>query len=208
MFAEMKLAEFLDETASKEPVPGGGSVAAMSGAVAAALTEMVANLTIGKKKYAEVEEEMQSIVQEANSLRIKLLQSIDDDAASFNLVMQAFKMPKETAAQVNLRKIQIQNTTKKAALVPLEVAENAFSMMKMIAKVVEKGNAMAVTDGAVAAMMARTAVLGALYNVKINLASIKDQEFVAQINKKVERLEAEVVTKEKEILGKVDLTHS
>ncbi len=205
MFAEMKLAEFLEETASKEPVPGGGSVAAMSGATAAALTEMVANLTIGKKKYAEVEEEMKVIAKAASSLRIKLLQAVDDDAESFNFVMQAFKMPRETTAQVDLRKIQIQNNTKKAALVPLEVAEKAFSMMGMIDKVVEKGNAMAVTDGAVAAMMARTAVLGALYNVKINLASIKDQEFVTKISEKVERLEAEVVTKEKEILGKVDL---
>ncbi|MBN4062632.1 MAG: methenyltetrahydrofolate cyclohydrolase [Alkaliphilus sp.] len=205
MLAEMKLSEFLEKTASNKPVPGGGSVAAMSAATAAALTEMVANLTIGKKKYIEVEEEMKSIAQTVKELRKKLVEAIDRDAEAFNGVMSAFKMPKNTEEQVDLRKIQIQNNMKKAALVPLEVAKDAFSMMGMISSITEKGNKNAVTDAAVAAMMARTAVLSALYNVRINLASIKDQEFVEKISLKASELETKIVEEEKKILSKVEL---
>ncbi len=205
MLASMGLKEFLEKTASNDPVPGGGSIAAMSAATAAALTEMVANLTVGKKKYVEVEEEMKVIAEKASNLREKLINDIDRDADSFNLVMDAFKLPKETDEEKADRSSAIQEATKKAALVPLEVAKEAFGMMEIIETVVVKGNANAVTDGAVAAMMARTAVLSALYNVKINLSSIKDETFVAEVSQQVKQLEEEVIVKEKGILGKVEL---
>ncbi|MCD5410915.1 MAG: cyclodeaminase/cyclohydrolase family protein, partial [Clostridiales bacterium] len=172
MLAEMKLNKFLEKTGSSEAVPGGGSIAAMSAAAAAALTEMVARLTIGKKKYIEVDEEMRNVAQTASILREGFVVAIDKDADAFNRVMSAFKMPKETEEQKELRKIQIQNNMKKASLVPLEVAEDSFSLMVLINVITEKGNKNAITDAAVAAMMARTAVLSALYNVKINLSSI------------------------------------
>jgi len=205
MLASLGLNEFLEKTASKDPVPGGGCVAAMSAATAAALTGMVANITIGKKKYVEVEEEMKAIAEKAATLREKLLNDINRDADSFNEVMAAFKLPKETDEEKAVRTNAVQEATKKAAQVPLEVAKEAYGMMEIIEAVVVKGSANAVTDGAVAAMMARTAVLSALYNVKINLSSIKDEAFVADLAQQVKQLEEDVVAKEQAILGKVVL---
>lgn len=205
MLAEMYLKEFLDKTASNEPVPGGGSIAALSGAIAAALTEMVANLTIGKKKYLAVEEEMKEISAAFTNYRNKLVQDIDRDSAAFNEVMAAFKLPKETEEEVAARNAVIEAATKKATLVPLEVARDTYKMMATIEVVVEKGNQNAVTDGAVAAMMARTAVLSALYNVEINLGSLQDEAFVAEVRNEVTALRQQAVEAEKRILEKVKL---
>lgn len=205
MLGNMSVTDFLEKTASNDPVPGGGSIAALSAATAAALTEMVANLTIGKKKYVEVEEEMKEVAKTLLAAREELIRDIDKDADSYDQVMQAFKLPKETEKEIDERKNAIQEATKKAALVPLEVAKKAFGLMEAIEMVVVKGNQNAVTDGAVAAMMARTAVLSALYNVKINLGSIKDVAFVEETSKKVAELESMVEITEKNILAKVVL---
>lgn len=205
MLADKTLKAFLDETASKAPVPGGGSIAAMSAATAAALTEMVANLTVGKKGYEEVQDEMAELASTLPNVRDGFISDIDRDADAFNKVMDAFKMPKETDEEKAERRQAIQDGMKNAASVPLEVARNAFGIMEFAAKVVEKGNKNAVTDGAVAAMMARTAVLSALFNVKINLGSIKDEEFVKRLSEEVSQLETKAQEVEKEILSKVEL---
>lgn len=205
MLADKNLKEFLKETASNSPVPGGGSVAALSAGLAAALTAMVANLTIGKKGYEELEEEMTVIAKEAEKYKDLFIEYIDKDSDAFNQVMDAFKLPKETEEEKEIRKNKIQEALKNAALVPLEVARTALKIMDIVEKVVVKGNKNAVTDGAVAAMMARTATLSALYNVKINLGSIKDAEFVEKTQKEVRQIEEDVVRLEKEILGKVVL---
>jgi methenyltetrahydrofolate cyclohydrolase len=205
MLGDKSLKLFLAETASKSPVPGGGSIAAMSAGTAAALTEMVANLTIGKKGYDDAQEEMKELAESLPSVREGFIADIDKDADAFNKVMDAFKMPKETDEEKAARRNAIQEGMKTAASVPLEVAKNAFAIMDSAAKVVEKGNKNAVTDGAVAAMMARTAVLSALFNVKINLGSIKDEEFVSRVSKEVEELEKKAIDLEKEILSKVVL---
>lgn len=205
MLGDKTIKDFLEETASKSPVPGGGSIAAMSAGVATALTEMVANLTIGKKGYEDVQEEMTELASTLPSVRKGFIADIDRDAQAFNKVMTAFKMPKETDEEKNERKNAIQDSMKNAALVPLEVARKAFSIMEQISIVVEKGNKNAVTDGAVAAMMTRTSVLSALFNVKINLGSIKDEEFVKTVSNEVNELEIKVNDLEKQILSKVDL---
>ena len=205
MLADKSLKAFLEETASKSPVPGGGSIAAMSAATAAALTEMVANLTIGKKGYEDVQEEMMELASSLPSIRENFVSDIDRDAEAFNRVMDAFKLPKETEEEKTKRRNAIQDSMKNAASVPLAVAKNAFKIMDLIGKVVEKGNKNAVTDGAVAVMMARTAVLSALYNVKINLGSIKDGDFVKVVYDEVNQLEGKVNEIEKEILSKVVL---
>ncbi|WP_069649810.1 cyclodeaminase/cyclohydrolase family protein [Caloranaerobacter ferrireducens] len=205
MLQDLNLKEFLEKTASKSPVPGGGSVAALSASLSASLIEMVGNLTIGKKGYEDVEDEMKEIVSICSKYREKFVNDIDRDSDAFNKVMAAFKLPKDTEEEKAARKKSIQESFKTAALVPLEVAEDAFKLLEFAAKVVEKGNKNAVTDGAVAAMMARTAVLSALYNVKINLGSIKDEEFVSKVSKQVESLESQVNNIEKEILSKVEL---
>lgn len=205
MLADKTLKKFLEETASNSPVPGGGSVAALSAGLAAALTEMVANLTIGKKGYEGLEKEMESIVKEVSGYRQRFIEDIDRDSDSFNEVMEAFKLPKGTEEEKEIRKNSIETAMKNAALVPLEVAKRALNIMSFAEKVIEKGNKNAVTDGAVAAMMARTAVLSALYNVKINLGSIKDAEFVERVGKEVERIEEKAWKVEKDLLEKVRL---
>ncbi|MCG4579407.1 cyclodeaminase/cyclohydrolase family protein [Clostridium cochlearium] len=205
MLKDMTIKEFIYETASDSPAPGGGSIAALSAASAAALIEMVANLTIGKKGYEEVEEEMKELKGVAAEYKEKFINYIDEDSDSFNKIMDAFKMPKNTEEEKKARTKIIQEGFKGAATVPLNVAKDAFELLALAEKVIEKGNQNAVTDGAVAAMSARTAVHSALYNVKINLGSIKDEEFVNNTKKEIEKLESNVDKIEKEILNKVEL---
>ncbi len=205
MLAALGLSELLDKTASSDPVPGGGSIAALSAAVAASLAEMVANLTMGKKGYESVEEEMTAVAEKMRPLREKLLDDMDRDADAYSEVFSAFKLPKRTEEEKEKRQKTIQDGLKHATLVPLGVAEDAFSILKLARTVITRGNKNAVTDGAVAAMMARTAVLSALYNVKINLGSIKDEAFVDEMREKVKRLEEETLKEEQEILSLVEL---
>ena len=201
----MNIKEFLAATSSDAPVPGGGSVAALSAAIASSLTEMVANLTIGKKGYEEVQDEMKAISEKMSAYTPKFVDFIDKDATSFDDVMKAFKLPKETDEEKKARTEAIQNGMKLAATVPLETAQAAMEILGMIETIVVKGNSNAVTDGAVAAMMTRTAVLSALYNVKINLGSIKDAEYVEKTAAEVARIEKEVVEIESRILSQVKL---
>jgi len=205
VLAELRVSELLDKTASSDPVPGGGSIAALSAAAAAGLAEMVANLTVGKKGYEAVEEEMKAVAAKMRPLREKFLKDMDRDADAYNEVFSSFKMPKRTEEEKEKRQKAIQEGLKHAASVPLGVAEDAFSILGLVRTVIAKGNKNAVTDGAVSAMMARTAVLSALYNVKINLGSIKDEAFVNRVRKKVKHLDAETVKMEKEILSLVDI---
>lgn len=205
MLVHKSVTEFLDETASSNPVPGGGSIAAHSGATAAALVEMVASLTIGKKKYIEVEEDMKRLREKAIGLRKELLEDVDRDSHAFDKVMAAFKLSKETDEEKAIRRDAIQEAMKQAATVPLEVARKSLQVMHLSKAVVEKGNCNTITDGAVSAMMGRTAVLSALYNVRINLGSIKDEELVKTFNQEVELLEKEARALEKNILDSVEL---
>lgn len=201
----LSVLEFAQKTASKDPVPGGGSISALAGALAAALAEMVAGLTIGSKKYAEVHDEMKPIKEKANKICAELMDDIQKDSDAFTKVMDAFKMPKATDHEKSVRSDAIQSAMKGAAEVPLSVAEKAYSIMDLSKIVVTKGNKNAVTDGMVSAMMARTAVLGALLNVKINLGSIKDETYVKDMTKRVNELEAKAMEKETMILCKAEL---
>ncbi|MDD2496044.1 MAG: cyclodeaminase/cyclohydrolase family protein [Tissierellia bacterium] len=198
----MTLVDFANQVASNSPVPGGGSIAAVCGTLSAALTEMVANLTIGKKKYMQVEEHMKEIIQEACNLRNKLIDDIQKDSDSYNKVMTSYKMPKDTDEEKVIRQKNIQESLKNAALVPLSVAESSYQVLPLVEEVIEKGNSNAVTDGLVACMMARTSVLSALLNVKINLISINDIDFVNNLNGKVKELEIRTMEYEKKILEK------
>ncbi|HOV36318.1 MAG TPA: cyclodeaminase/cyclohydrolase family protein [Dysgonamonadaceae bacterium] len=196
----LTLKQFLEKTANNEPVPGGGSISALHGAVAAALTEMLANITIGKKNYSAVEETMKLNATKASALRTEFLTDIDRDAEAYNLVFEAFRLPKDTDEQKVLRSEKIQEATKVAALVPMEVAERAFELLDLISETTRKGKKNAITDGCVAMMTCRTAVLGALLNVRINLASIKDERFVKELSEKCNRIENETLRKEQELM--------
>ncbi|HIS10913.1 MAG TPA: cyclodeaminase/cyclohydrolase family protein [Candidatus Avibacteroides excrementipullorum] len=200
MLIDLTIKGFLDKTAGSDPVPGGGSISALNGSIAAALTEMVANLTIGRKKYAEVEDKMREVAGRMAEIRTVLANDIDKDSDAYDKVFAAFKLPKETDEEKAHRSNVIQETTKEAALVPMSVAENAAAIMDTIAYVAHNGNQNAVTDATVAMMAARTCVLGALLNVKINLSSIKDEAFVKELSDKADRLEKEAIAKEQELL--------
>ncbi|MCK5205501.1 MAG: cyclodeaminase/cyclohydrolase family protein [Desulfobacterales bacterium] len=205
MLSNLKITKFLEKTAEGTAVPGGGSIAALNAAISAGLSEMVANLTIGKKGYEAVQKEMKEITAAASKLRKKLVKDIDRDAAAYNEVMKAFKMPQNTEKQQDRRNNAIQAGLKNASLVPLSVARDALSIMDLTARVIRKGNKNAATDGAVAALTARTAILGALYNVKTNLNFIEDHKFLKEMTKEVKSMESRVVQKEKEILSHVDI---
>lgn len=200
MLVDLTIKGFLSETAGSSPVPGGGSISALNGAIASALTEMVANLTIGKKKYADVEGQMRTIAIEAASIRERLIRDIDRDSEAYDRVFAAFKLPKETEEQIAERKRTIQDATKEAAIVPMQVAEEVASVMETIIYVAHKGNRNAVTDACVAMMTARTCVLGALLNVRINLGSIEDEAFVKRMREKADYLEAEAIRIETKLL--------
>ena len=202
---DMTIEAFAAQTASNDPVPGGGSISALAGSLAAALTEMVAGLTIGKKKYVEVEEEMKAVIPGMQSAREQLLLDIKRDSESFNLYMQALSLPKDTDEEKAARTAAMQNGLKEAVKVPLSVAKASVAILPAAELMVTKGNRSAVTDGLVAAMMARTAVLGALFNVKINLQSIKDEAFVSEIAKEVRELEIQAVEMEKKILNQSEV---
>ena len=177
------LSGFLGELASGSPTPGGGSVAALCGALGAALNSMVANLTIGKKKYADYDAEMKEALAGAETLRLELTQMIDEDAAVFNKVMVALKMPKETDAEKASRKTALQQALVDAATVPLAVMEMCVGVIRMAKPVAEHGNVNAVSDAGVAALVARAGVHAAGLNVRINLGGIRaeeHQEFAAK----------------------------
>ncbi|MDY3112509.1 MAG: cyclodeaminase/cyclohydrolase family protein [Porphyromonas sp.] len=190
----------LDVTAGKDPVPGGGSISALCGSIAAALTEMVAGLTIGKKKYAEVEEQMKQLAERVQQIRQQLILDVDRDSEAYNVVFAAFQMPKETDEEKAARSAQIQEATKIAANVPMEVARRVYSLLSDIEEVVSNGNQNAVTDGCVAMMSARNAIIGALFNVRINLTSIKDEQYVADMTAEADRLEREVIEREAKVI--------
>lgn len=201
MLSELTLKGFLAETAGEAPVPGGGSISALNGAIAAALCEMVANLTVGKKKYAECEEEMREIASSVAAIQRELVLDIDRDSDAYNLVFGAFKMPKETEEEKAARSKAIQDNTIIAAKVPMEVARRTSAILDKIEAVAARGNQNAVTDACVAMMCARTAIVGALFNVRINLTSIKDEAFVAAMQQEADKLEADVLRRELAIIA-------
>lgn len=198
---DMTLTGFCAETISNSPAPGGGSIAALCGALSASLAGMVASLTIGKKGYEGEEGEMLALREKALSLQQNLLSAIDEDASSFNGYMAALKLPKDTEEQKGVRKAALQQGLKEAAMVPLHTAELAAEIFPLATYVVEHGNKNALSDGLVSAMAARTAILSALLNVRINLASIKDEEFVQCMNAKCLELKETAYAQEAAILA-------
>ena len=205
MLTDLTIKDFLKKTASNSPVPGGGSIAALSGAISASLLEMVANLTIGKKGYEEFEEEMKEISAALLEYRKKLIADIDKDSNAYDAVMATYRLPKSNDEERDRRSGAIQEALKNAVLVPLEVAKMGLDIIKLAGNIVRDGNKNAITDGAVAAMMARTALLSALYNVKINLSSIKDEAFVNEISDQVRDMEIKIQKLEQGILAEIDL---
>jgi glutamate formiminotransferase/formiminotetrahydrofolate cyclodeaminase len=169
------LSGFVASVASSHPVPGGGSVAAHAGALAAALAQMVAGLTVGKKKYAIVDAEMKETALKAADLGNRLASLVKRDADAYALVSEAYKLPKEPADAAALRGERVTTALLKAAEVPLETARAAVEVAQLAVLVAEKGNSNAVTDAGVAALLAAASAKGAAYNVRVNVQALDDR---------------------------------
>ena len=199
MLTDLTVKKFLEQVASDQPVPGGGSVSALCAALSAGLLEMVARLTVGKTNDTALDEKLSTLIEAASRLRTKLIEDVDKDTLSFAQVMKACRMPKGSAQEKSVRQKEVQDALTQATRVPLSVAETGVGLLTLAGTAVREGNSSAVTDAVVAALMARSAVIGALYNVRINLMSIKDMTFRDEIAKQVELLEKEAIEKERDI---------
>lgn len=189
--AQITTFDFLEALASGQPTPGGGGAAALTGSQAAALVSMVINFTVGKKKYADVEEEMRSYLERSEALRAALLAAVDADAAAFDAVAATYSLPKETDEEKAARTAAMQEALKHAAAVPFDVAEQCLEIMRLAVPVGAKGNSNVVSDAATALYLAFAAFKSAIVNVNINLKLIKDEVFVAAWRAKVATLLAE-----------------
>jgi glutamate formiminotransferase/formiminotetrahydrofolate cyclodeaminase len=190
---------FVEELAAPTPTPGGGSAAAYAGAMGAGLVAMVAGLTIGKKKYADVEAEMQAIRVVAENLRKELTQAVDDDASAFEAVMGAYRLSKENEELAAVRSSAIVTATLNAAHVPLHVAEDVVKVMELGLKCVRKGNLSAISDAMSGFAMCRAALTAAGYNVRININSLEDKSAGEKMLAELKELEAKADDLEKEI---------
>ena len=174
---DLKSTEFLTALASSAPAPGGGGGAAMAGALAAALASMVANLTIGKEKFAQQEPEVKALLEETEEERQRLLRLVEDDAAVFNSFMSCYKLPKATEEEKVARTAAIRSAAKQAAEVPLAIARASYKVLTLAERLVRIGNPGVITDGACSALLARAALRCAEYNVRINLGLTKDEAY-------------------------------
>lgn len=177
----MTLREFANETASESPAPGGGSISAYVGSLGAALTGMVANLSAGKRGWEDKLEQMSAIAEKSQALKDQLLKDVDEDTRSFDGVMAAFALPKNTDEEKKARTAAIQAATLYATQVPLQVMKTAYQVLPLAELMVAEGNPNSVTDAAVGALCARTAIQGALLNVKINASGLKDRTIAEAI---------------------------
>ena len=188
MLTEKPVTVFLDELASSAPAPGGGSVAALSGALGAALVSMVCNLTLGKKKYANVQGDIEALLSQSEALRKELVELLETDVQVYTEVSKAMKMPRATEEERAARTAAMQKALKAATDVPMRVAEACVKVMDLCRPAAEKGNVNAVSDVGVAVLMAEAGLRSAALNVLINLAWIKDEAFVAENRAKLDAL--------------------
>jgi formiminotetrahydrofolate cyclodeaminase len=188
MIKEGAIDKFLDDLASSRATPGGGSAAAIIGAMGAALSAMVCNLTIGKKKYAEVEEEMKVLLSKSEALRARLTGMIQDDVAAFDAVMGAYGMPKETDAEKEKRSAAIQDALKLATEVPLRCCHAAREVIDLAAVASAKGNVGVISDAGVAVLAAYAALRSAALNVYTNAKIITDKAYADAKLKELEKL--------------------
>lgn len=195
---------FAEELASASPAPGGGSAAALCGTLGAALTSMVANLTVGREKFKDAEETMQSVLSQADALRSDFLALIDEDTEAFNGYMAAWKLPKATDEEKCARKQAIDTAAVAAADVPLRTLETCAALAKLAKAAAESGNPNVLSDAGVAALLAVAAAKSAAFNVRINLPSLKDEAFANECRIRMEKALEKTEAFAKETEGMLD----
>ena len=191
MMLEKKTTEFLEALSSSQPVPGGGGASATVGALASALGMMVANLTIGKKKYADVEEEVKSARDSLNELMQELIKLTDEDAKVFEPLSKAYGLPKETKEQQEYKEKVLEEELYKASIVPMDIMETVLKTMKLLDLMGEKGSLIAISDVGVGILFAQAALEGASLNIYINVKLMKDENHKKELETKADALIAE-----------------
>jgi len=190
---DLNLREFANELSIDSPAPGGGSTAALCGALSSALSAMVSNLTVGKKEYEDVQSKVKDLATQGQTLKDQLLHDVDADTVAFNEVMVAMRMKKKTDKQKEDRAAAIEETSKKATLVPLGVLEKCVEALKLAKEVVLSGNKNSISDAGVAGLTAQAGAEGAFYNVKINLPDIQDGKFRKDVGNRANALKEEAI---------------
>ncbi|NIM58337.1 MAG: glutamate formimidoyltransferase [Candidatus Aminicenantes bacterium] len=190
---DLNLREFANELSVDSPAPGGGSTAALCGALSASLSSMVSNLTVGKKEYKNVQKDVKEIAMNAQSLKDEFLRAVDLDTMAFNKLMDAYRLPKKTKEQEQEREQAIEEAVKEATMVPFGVLEKSIDALNLATQIALKGNKNSLSDAGVAGLTAQAAAEGAYYNVKINLPNLQDSEFKSKIKKQATSLKNKAV---------------
>lgn len=180
--------DFLDELSSSSPTPGGGGTSGLVGAVGCALGLMVGNLTVGKKKYKDVEDEIRETMEKLEDLKKKLVTSVDDDAENFKPLAEAYRLPKNTEEEKKHKEFVMESCLLDASLVPLQIMDLSYQSLKLFSTLNEKGSVMAISDVGVGVQCLRSALTGAIMNVYINTKSMKNREMAEKMNKRAEKL--------------------
>ncbi|MCJ7806801.1 MAG: cyclodeaminase/cyclohydrolase family protein [Clostridia bacterium] len=188
MLKELTVEQFVSAVASSSPAPGGGSVAALAGAQAAGLLSMYCNLSQNRDKLGDLVGMLQKAGEEARFLKTKLLEAIDEDTAAFNRVMDVYRLSKDSEAEKTERAKAIQAAAAYAAAVPLQTARDSFKILSIVCEVAAKGNPAAITDLGVANLQALAALIGACYNVRINLGMLTDKKLVGEFNCEIDEI--------------------
>ncbi|NLJ72525.1 MAG: cyclodeaminase/cyclohydrolase family protein [Syntrophomonadaceae bacterium] len=199
MLVDKSITDYMNDLASSLPAPGGGSVAALTGALGASLLAMVCHLTIGKEEFADIEANLQVALQKSDELRDRLTRLVDEDAQAFSSVIKAFKMPKDTAEEKAARTNAIQTGYKKAADIPYTIATTSLEVLVLAKNLIPLSNPNVITDVGVAALNAQASVESAIMNVNINLPSIKDEVYVNDRKRNIDNLLSQSNTLKNEI---------
>jgi len=197
---QLSVREFITELSSGNPTPGGGSVAALCGALGAALSGMVANLTVDRERYEQTRKSMEEAKKTAANLSARFLELMQEDSDTYQKVMAAFALPKETDDQKASRRAAIEEAMKQAALVPLDTLRASEELIRVARDAVKGGNPNAITDAAAAVQLANTTAVVASYNVQINISRIEDQAFVAKCEKEV----TDILERQEALISDVD----
>lgn len=200
---DMTITQFLDSVSAASPTPGGGSVSALAGSLASALVEMVAGLTLGKKGFEALQGELRKICDEAHACRRALEAAVAEDSAAYRSVMDAYRLPRGNEEERERRSAEIQTSLKKATEPPLLTAKMGLRVLGLCQDIVHKGNPSAITDAAVAALMADAALRGGVLNVLVNISTIGDRDYVEKVKRQLSGLEAEAGALREEIMAYV-----
>jgi len=201
VYIDQPLQHFMDKLASKSPEPGGGSVAALTGALGAGLVSMVSNLTLGKEKYKDVQPQIESLLKESEKLRKEMQDLIQKDTEAYGSLSDVYKMPKNTDAEKAARTANMQEALKKACQVPFEIGLKSLEVAKLAERAAAIGTVAAVSDAGVAVLLAQACAQSSALNVKINVNSIKDEAFNKETWTRMQDVLAQVASLEKSVMA-------